>query len=45
MNLTAIGSTPYLGEPYNCSLVLLGTDEGHIIVHNPDNDTYLAKIT
>lgn len=44
LNLTAVAMTPILGEPYNASVVLIGTMDGDIILSNPDNGSYLAKI-
>jgi hypothetical protein len=44
MNLTAISTTTKLGAPYDSTLVLMGTEEGDIVVHNPENGTYLAKV-
>lgn len=42
--LTALCSTPVLGEPYNASVVLIGTDEGDIVISNPETGDFLAKI-
>lgn len=44
VNFTAIGVTPYLQDPYNDSLVLLGTSTGDVVIYNPDKDTFLAKV-
>jgi len=44
LNLTAVSSTSMLGEPYNSSVVLIGTIEGDVVINNPDNGQYLAKI-
>ena len=44
LNLTAVGVTPVLGAPYNCSLVLIGTEDGDVIINNPENVEFLAKV-
>jgi hypothetical protein len=44
LNLTAVALTSVLGEPYNASIVLIGTIEGDIILSDPENGGYLAKI-
>ena len=44
LNLTSIWSTPKLQSPYNASLVLIGTNYGDVILNNPENGQYLAKI-
>lgn len=44
LSLTAICSTPVLGAPYNASVVMIGTVDGDVIINNPDNGQYLAKV-
>jgi hypothetical protein len=44
LSLTAICSTPVLGTPYNASVVMIGTVDGDVIINNPDNGQYLAKV-
>lgn len=44
LNLTAVCSTPTLGDPYNIPVVLIGTDEGDIIINNPEDGQFLAKV-
>ena len=45
LSLTSIWSTPKLPTPYNASLVLIGTNYGDVILNNPLNGQYLAKIS
>ena len=44
LNLTAVTTSPMLGAPYNTSLILIGTELGDVILTNPTNVQFLAKI-
>lgn len=44
LTLSAICSTGKLTHPYNAAVVLIGTVEGDIIINNPDNGQFLAKV-
>lgn len=45
LNLTAVCATPLLGSPYFTSVVLIGTVEGDIIINNPTDGEFLAKVS
>jgi len=44
LNLTAVSVTPVLGNPYNSSVVLIGTEEGDVIISSPETVQFLAKV-
>ena len=44
MILTAIDHTPVLNAPYNCSLILVGTSKGDMMVINSDTLEFIQNI-
>ena len=44
LNYTAIECTNSLSAPYDCSIVLIGTSDGDIILYNPETNEFLAKV-
>lgn len=44
MTLTAIEFTPLLNAPYNCSLILVGTSKGEIMVINADTFEFIHNV-
>jgi len=44
LNYTSIGCTEFLGEPYNCPILILGTQDGDTILYNPETNEFHAKV-